>query len=429
MRDLVFLAIVVGFSLYALKQPWVGVMLWTWISTMNPHQEFTYSAAGWPVAAVAAAATLLGMLFNRERHNPLASPAALALLAFTVWVCITLPFSLYFDRSYPLWERSMKIFLMIFVTIALIDTKKKLDIFIWICALSIAYFGIKGGVFTLRTGGNYRIWGPGGFIGGNNEIAVALIMVIPLMRYLQMQLPPARRWVRHGMTLAMLLCAVSAIGTYSRGGFLAIAAMALFLWLKSRRHKLLGGVLLVLASFVILASMPQHWWDRMDSIQDYQEDDSALGRINAWRMAWNLALNRVVGGGFSIYNYEVFSRFAPEPERVHAAHSIYFQVLGEHGFIGLFIFLAVGVFTWLEARRLIGLGDGDARQQWAADLGRMVQVSMVGFAVGGAFLSLAYWDLPYNLMAMVVCATYVLRRQVAPAVPQGLAYGTAAGRA
>jgi hypothetical protein len=34
----------------------------------------------------------------------------------------------------------------------------------------------------------------------------------------------------------------------------------------------------------------------------------------------------------------------------------------------------------------------------------MVQVSLVGYAVGGAFLSLAYFDLPYNMMVMVVLA-------------------------
>jgi len=422
MRDLLILLIVGGLALYALKKPWVGVMLWTWIGLMNPHQEFAYAAASWQVALFAALATLLGLLFTKERRNPLDSAAAKALLAFTVWITITLPFSLYFEPSYPLWERSMKIFLMIFVTIALIDNKRKLDWFVWVCVFSIAFYGVKGGLWGLQTGGNFRLTGPGGFIGGNNEIGLAILMVIPLVYYVYQQ--ASNKLARWGLLAAMLLCAVAALSTHSRGALLGIAAMTVFLWLKAKKNKLQIGLLIVIGVGFLLPFMPQHWWDRMSTIQNYEEDDSALGRINAWTMAWNLAWDRVFGGGFQIYYYDVFARYSPEPERVHAAHSIYFQVMGEHGFIGLFLFMAIGVFTWLEARKLIKIGDSQPQHKWVADLARMVQVSMIGYAVGGAFLSLAYWDMPYNLTVMVVCATYVVRKRVEqPALPAATAPG------
>jgi probable O-glycosylation ligase (exosortase A-associated) len=412
MRDLVIMLVIVGLALVALKRPWVGAMLWTWIGLMNPHVEFGYASASRPYALVAAAATLLGLIFTTERRNPLDSLGAKALLAFTVWVTITLPFSIYFELSYPLWERSMKIFLMIFVTIALIDDKRKLDWFIGICTFSIAFYGIKGGIFAIQTGGSYRIWGPGGFIGGNNEIGLAILMVVPLLYYAYLQ--ANRKWLRWGLMASMPLCMLATLTTHSRGALLGLAAMTAFLWLKTKKNKLQMGLLIVLAVAVILPFMPQHWWDRMDTIQTYEEDDSALGRINAWIMAWNLAWDRVVGGGFQIYYYDVFVKYSPDPGRVHAAHSIYFQVLGEHGFIGLFIFLSIGVFTWLEARKLIAIGDSQPQHKWAADLARMVQVSMIGFSVGGAFLSLAYWDMPYNLTVMLICATYVVRKRVQP---------------
>ncbi len=413
MRDLLLLSIVCGGSLYALRHPWVGMLIWTWISVMNPHQEWGYATASMPLALIAAIATLVGLLFTKERRNPLDRPASQALLALVVWICITLPFSIYFDLSLSLFERSMKIFLMVFVTIALIDSRKKLDLFIWVCAISIGIYGIKGGIFTVTTGGNYRVWGPGGFIGGNNEIAVAIIMVIPLFRYLQLQ--QSNVWMRRALLVVMVLCAVTAIGTYSRGALLAIFAMAAFLWLKSR-GKLLGGVLIVLVGVVVLTSMPEHWWDRMRTIQDYQEDDSALGRLNAWHMAWNLAWDRLFGGGFMIYKYEVFLQYAPEPDRVHAAHSIYFQIMGEHGFVGLALFLLVGAFTWYDASRLISMSKRRPEIAWAGDLGRMIHVSMIGFGVGGAFLSLAYFDLPYNIMVMAVSAVWLVRHLAASQV-------------
>jgi len=150
----------------------------------------------------------------------------------------------------------------------------------------------------------------------------------------------------------------------------------------------------------------------MDTIQTFEQDASALGRINAWWMAWNLALDKPFGGGFIIYFPEVFARYSPDPERVHAAHSIFFQVLGEHGFIGLFLFVLVGLLTWLTSNQLIKAAKVDPALRWGADLGAMVQVSMIGYAAGGAFLSLAYFDLPYNLMVMAVLALHIVRKQV-----------------
>ena len=134
------------------------------------------------------------------------------------------------------------------------------------------------------------VWGPEGtFIGGNNEIALALIMTIPLMHYLQTISNDTR--VRHGLTIAMILCALAALGSYSRGALLAIAAMGFFLWFKSQ-HKLRIGLLLLLAVPPAVAYMPDKWAERMDTINKYEEDGSVQGRFNAWWMAYNLAKDR-----------------------------------------------------------------------------------------------------------------------------------------
>ena len=89
----------------------------------------------------------------------------------------------------------------------------------------------------------------------------------------------------------------------------------------------------------------------MMSITEYEQDGSAMGRINAWWMAWNLAKANFTGGGFDIYEPAVFQAYAPNPTDVHAAHSIYFQVLGEHGFIGLILFVAIWIAVWRSAER------------------------------------------------------------------------------
>jgi putative inorganic carbon (hco3(-)) transporter len=412
MRDLLILAILAAGLLWALKQPWIGAMMWTCISLMSPHAEFGHATGGMPVAAAVAGCTLIGLVATKQRQNPLIGGPMWATLIFTIWICITLPFSFYFDASLALWDRSMKIYLMLFVTVALITDLHKLKIFIWVNVISIGYYGVKGGLFTIATGGNYRIWGPGGFIGGNNELALALIMVIPLMRYLQTQ--SENRWVRLGLMGAMALSAAAALGTYSRGAFLGIAAMGAYFWWNSQR-KALWAVLILIVGVGALSMMPEHWWDRMATIKTYDEDASARGRFDAWWMAFNVAKAHFFGGGFMIYEPAVAQMYSPDPNKARAAHSIYFQVLGEHGFVGLFIWLMAGVTTWWTTIQLIRVGRKSKQHAWANELGRMAQVSMIGYAVTGAFLSLSYFDLPYNVAAIAVLALYFVRKEVAEA--------------
>lgn len=192
--------------------------------------------------------------------------------------------------------------------------------------------------------------------------------------------------------------------------------MSAFLWLKSK-EKMKLGLLMALATPVLLALMPSKWFDRMDTINEYQEDASAMGRVNAWKMATNLASDRVTGGGFEIYDAGVFARYAPNPQDIHAAHSIYFQVLGEHGFPGLALYLALGITTWRSASAIVRHSLPYADLKWAADLARMIQVSLLGFAVGGAFLSLAYFDVPYYLMAAVVATRVIIEHELKERAP------------
>lgn len=406
------MAIILGGSAVALRKPWIGIILWTWVSLMNPHQQWGYASASMPVAMIVGVSTLTGLLFTKERQNPFISPAIWMLAAFVIWITFTLPFSLYFENSLPLWNRSIKIYLMLFVTLALIDSIKKLDIYIWTLVASIGFYGLKGGAFTLLTGGDNRVWGPGGFIGGNNEIALAVIMTIPLMRYLQLQM--TNKWHRHIMTITMILSSIMALGTHSRGALLALGAMVFLVWVRGRQ-KLMVGAMSIGIALLALPFMPEHWWLRMATIQNYEQDTSAMGRINAWWMAWNLAKDRLLGGGFDIYNRSVFGMYAPDPSAVHAAHSIYFQILGEQGFIGLILFLSLGIMTWRTAGSLMALGKQNPSLSWTHDLGAMAQASVVGYAVGGAFLSLAYFDLPYNVMIIVILAKYFATRvQITP---------------
>jgi putative inorganic carbon (hco3(-)) transporter len=400
MRDLLLLAIIAPGCLVALRHPFVGAMLWAWLSLMSPHRlafGFMFSA---PVAQAVAVCTLVGLLASAERRSPWVGAPAKWLAVFVVWMCVTTALAINPVPSFGQLQKILKIDLMIFVTIALVRTRREIMVFAWVIALSLAFYGVKGGLFTLASGGANRVYGPSGtYIAENNALAVALIMTIPLMRFLQTTLQ--KKWQRVAMTIAMLLCAVSSLGSQSRGALLAISAMLAVLWWRGK-NKLMTIALIAFAGVSVLSFMPETWWSRMQSIESYQQDTSAMGRIGAWTMAVNLAKDRLIGGGFAIWRADLFARYSPDSSLVVSAHSVYFHVIGEHGFFGLFLYLGMWMAVYVSGGWLRKHAAKQVETQWASSLGAMVQVSVVGFAVGGAFLSLAYYDLPYNFLALVV---------------------------
>ena len=400
MRDIIIIAIVIAGCVAALRRPWIGIMLWTWLSIMNPHR-YTYGMAlHAPLAAMAAACVMVGLLATRDRESPFKGSPTVLFVLFMCWITLSWLLGLDFSGDYDQWKKVMKIDVMLLVALMLLHSKQHIFSLIWVSAGSLALLGIKGGIFTIKTGAAHRVWGPpGSFIEDNNEFALALVMTIPLLRFLQLQIQ--HRIGRHALTAAMLLCAVSALGSHSRGALLGIGAMAMTLWWRGK-DKLRIGIFFIIFAVPLVAFMPAEWTARMSTIETYKEDGSAMGRINSWWTAWNIAKRYFSGVGFNQVTPELFARFAPDPSSVLAAHSIYFQVLGNHGFIGLFLFLGIWISTWRMASWLRTQKDLSPKTQWTADLGAMCQVSLVGYAVGGAFLSLAYFDLPYIVMAMTV---------------------------
>lgn len=400
MRDILVIAIVIAGCLAALRRPWVGIMLWTWLSIMNPHR-YTYGVAySAPLAAVTAACVMMGLLAAKDRESPFKASPVNWFVLFGVWMTLSWLTGLDPGNDYVQWKRVMKIDAMLLVALVLLHTKQHIFALIWVSAGSLALLGIKGGIFTIQTGAAHRVWGPpGSFIQDNNEFALALVMAIPLLRFLQLQI--RHRGGRHALTATMLLCTVSALGSQSRGALLGISAMALTLWWRGK-DKLRIGIFFICFAVPLVAFMPAEWSARMSTIETYKEDGSAMGRINSWWTAWNIAKYYFSGVGYNQVTPELFARFAPDPSIVLAAHSIYFQVLGNHGFIGLFLFLGIWISTWRMASWLRTQKNLTPKTQWTADLGAMCQVSLIGYAVGGAFLSLAYFDLPYIVMAMTV---------------------------
>jgi len=416
MRDLVFAGVFALLIPVCLVRPWVGVLAWSWIAFMNPHRLTWGFATTLPVAMIVAVATLVGMLITRDRKSIPGTPEMAILALMVVDYTATTLFAMVPDAAWAKWNQVMKIILMTFVTTMLIYGRERVRALLLTITLSIAFFGAKGGFFTLRSGGVHAVRGPdSSFIEDNNSLGLAFVMVLPVLFALARE--EKRKWLRLGLFAVAILTGLSAIFTYSRGALLGMATVVLFMLLQTKRR--------FLAVFVFAASVgflywftPQELYDRAETIQTYEQDRSAMQRMQAWSVAWNVAMQRpLTGGGFWIeylpddvwlsYANRAFDEFG---NVARAAHSIYLQVLGDHGFIGLALFLALIVFTLRSLQRLKTLakqtGPG---HDWLGAYANGMQIGLLGYLVSGAFLSLGYFDLFYAYVAL----TAILIREAA----------------
>ena len=414
MRDIVLATFLFGSIPFILGRPTIGVFLWVWVSVMSPHRLTFGFAQDLRFGYFIAIATLVGLFMTKEPKHLAKTPVTIVLALLVLLMNVSTAYAIDISLSLEMWQQVIKSMVMVFVALYILHSKQHINVLIWIVAGSVAFYGVKGGLFTLRNTGENIVWGPqGSFIEDNNALALATVMTIPLLYYLFMH--GTKYWLRWGLLPAMVLCGFSVLGSHSRGAFIAIAVMLLFLWWNGH-SKFLTGLVLALLIPVAIGFMPEKWIDRMYTIENYEQDGSAMGRINAWEMAFNVAKDRPVGGGFEMASRSVFARYAPDPKIgpkvVRAAHSIYFQVLGEHGFLGLALFLLLWILVWRDAAWIIKHTRSQKEFQWASDLARMIQVSLVGYFVGGAFLSLAYYDVPYNLLVAILLTRRLLEKAI-----------------
>ena len=411
MRDLLIALVLLGSVPAILARPYVGFVMWFVVSFMNPHQMAYGFITTMPVAMLVGGATLLGFLASRERKRMPVDTTTGMIIALIVWITVTTLFSLRPDLAWSDWNRAVKLLGMSLLMVPLLNNRQRLHGIVWAIVISVDFYGVRGGLFTIVTGGGGRVLGPAEtMLADNNQLATALIMILPLIRYLQTQ--TENRFVRIGLLVAMGLTIVAVFGSYSRGALIGLGVM--FLWmLRSSRHKTTIALAAVFGVVALAQIMPESWYDRMNTISTYQADDSATGRFDAWKFAFRIALQRpLTGGGFHIYSDSArFMELVPDAPHARAFHSIYFEALGEHGFVGLAIFLAIIGAGLLKTASLRRLTRDDPERTWVYELASMTQVSIVGYVVAGAFLELTFLDLFYAIVLLPTLAAIVIDQE------------------
>lgn len=418
MRDIVVTIIVLGLVPMVLRSPFIGVLAWAWMSYMSPHKLAWGFASHMPYAQLIALTLIISLVISREDKTLPMNGIVVLWLFFVAWMAFTTIFAVYPDAAFYDLTTVLKIQLTTFITMMVIKSRYRLEALLWVIFASVGFYGVKGGIFAILTGGSHRIYGPPAtYLQENNALAVASLMILPIGIYLMNTLE--KKWQRVAMIGVIGAIMLSILASWSRGAFLAIICVAIYLVFKSRRKLIFAMVLLPLIPLIFLF-MPEGWHARMGTISEYKNDASAMSRLRSWGLAYDVANDHFTGGGFSLWGEKVYNKYQPETELYYVAHSIYFHVLGEHGWVGLILFVLVFYLTWRRAGKIRRRTLDSPENKWMGDLAAMIQVSLVAYGSGGAFLSLSYLDLAWHFVAVVMILDYLLLQTERPLQPAPL---------
>jgi probable O-glycosylation ligase (exosortase A-associated) len=388
-------------------RPFYGIVVWTIVAFTSP-QWYTWGAAHLlPWALIIAVPTIAGFLVKCQDFSRLASKESCLLLLLWVWFTFTTLVSVnspvfmhHADQTWDEFSQVSKIFLMVFVTLGIVDSFARLRTLVVTIASCFGLFVLKSVPFLIRTSGTERVYGPArSMIADNNDFGLALNMTLPIFLFLAHT--ETRPKLKRLWGTLFVLTIPTIFFTYSRGALLSLLVLGTLMLLRLRQRWILIPVA-VLGISVATIFTPQSWKSRMNPTEDNMLDKSARGRINAWTFAVHLTADYpITGGGFETFTRTLFLIYAPDPTDIHGPHSVYFGILGEHGYPGLLLFLGLIGVAFYTTYQVVKWGryyDDDVVVSYAL----MFRFSLIGFLVAGLFLGRAYFDYTYTILACIV---------------------------
>ena len=429
MRDLMILMMMMIIIPMCLRNAFAAYLLWGWSGLIAVH-TFAYSyMMAFPFVVTFAVISLVLILLRRD---PDIRPNEFGVVNVTlIWfglhavLCASMAYS-GLPRNWEITLDLLKTLLYALLMPMLVTSRLRIHAIVLMLALSAGYHGVLEGLKFIASGGGHISQG-NPKLGDRNHFAVLVTMCLPFMLYLLWY--SRSRLLQLGAVAGLLVNVLATIATHSRGGLLSLITVAAYFVLISKR-KLLGLATMVVVGAVGLVMAPESWTNRMESIQTANTDDSFMGRVIAWKRASAIALEHpIFGGGIrAVQSGQVMEKYrfeqgllgwveTPPATRALAAHSIYFEVMSDMGFLGLFIFLVLMASPFVIARRVRKVCDRiGPSADWSKDLAYCICAGMVGFLSGGASISAAYFEFTYILIALAAVNLRVISQ--AQATPQ-----------
>ncbi|HVC54908.1 MAG TPA: putative O-glycosylation ligase, exosortase A system-associated [Stellaceae bacterium] len=402
LRQTFFLLTYFGLLPTVVLSPFAGVLIYKWLEFLPPSDAYYVTLLPDDLSLAVAAFTFLMWLVREKKTLPRAPLVLGLLIAFFLWTNFTSLFALVPDAAAFKWERTVKVIGFSILAAQMMSTRPRLEAFVWVQVICVAFSAIPGALKTISWGGGGLtvIGATGSFIEDRVAFAVFLPMVVPMTLFLARQaiLLPRTRWLILALRGIAISCILALVGTFARTAL--FSGGTAFLLLVAKTKNKIWMVLVAVAAIVLLFELaPASWFERMDTTVNYQHDESALDRLEAWKWSWNMALRHpLVGGGFRV---EVLNK-VPGGDGYIESHNIVFEVLVEHGFIGLALFGALIAAAYRSCGTVRRLAIDQPDLAWAQDLAGMVQVSLLVFVAGGMFISIATSPFLYDLVSITI---------------------------
>ena len=416
MRELILIAIVGGIALVSLFRPVVGLLGYVWFATLRPD-VLAWSYGHYPYSMVLAGATAIGSLRYFSQFFVLfTNPFTQALLAFQIPLLISVATALDIELCYYNLDVFERMMLMSLLIVVLIRTEKHLKWLLMIMGFSLGVLGVKFGLYGVVNGGVRFAAGYGGMLSDNNDLALALVIAVPLCWYFRDEFKS--KWIRMGL-LGVIFCTIAAVVmTYSRGAAVALVIVMLLIAMRSKRK--VG----VLVAFMILAAptiylVGKTYRDRLATVADPEHEASSYSRIALAQAAFNMWQDYpLFGVGFGGGNCSKIVAKYTDAKEDSVLHNTYLQMLVDSGIFAFLIYVSIlfGTILWLgySARRIKHIDPRLARYPLA------IQASLIGFAIGSTFLSRVNFDVCYMLICAAATWREVARAQTFETVPAAL---------
>jgi putative inorganic carbon (HCO3(-)) transporter len=431
----VFVILIPGF-IWALFSRFAALLLYLWYAFFRPQDWIYWDIASLRLSLVIGLLLLISCLLTGVVPN-LTHPLSLGALAFLGAILVAQTQAINQTIGWQWIDFFGRLLLVSLLAVSLMRTPRQWIRVLSVVAGSLGFYGAKAGFVSMVGGGVQYSDGLAGAFIDNNGYALAIVMVIPLLIVLAQNaelafddLVPAWtvRWIRIGLFASVPLCAYCVVSTFSRGGFLAMAAaLVAFLLFHPHRVRILVALTVLAVVAYITVPLPAGYVERVQSITDTRghrpEDDPGEGRLYFWSMAMRMASDHPFGVGIKNFesNYDSYDTLRGAYGQHRAVHSSHFEVLAEVGYdgtviwIGLFVYAFVLLFRIRRRGGTPGLDPRVARLFQTASVGLIV--SQVGFLVGGAFVADALNDLSWVTFALIASLDIISAQLTKAAAP------------
>ncbi|MFN0120051.1 MAG: putative O-glycosylation ligase, exosortase A system-associated [Blastocatellia bacterium] len=406
MRAAVLLFIMVVLTPLSFLMPFAGLLTFTWMSYVRPHEWAYDQSAKYSLAIVVV--TILGFLvFELPRRIP---PVAINLLLILLWVQLTLSTLMARSTNFamPKYQEYSKILFMALLTTAMVTTEKRVWLILLVLLGSIGLVVAKSFVGIVIRGGNTKIYGVGGALGDNNDIALLLAMTIPILFYFSGA--QEKWWLKWGFYALTLMSVIVTLFTYSRGGLLGMLVGIGMIILKSR-YKTLTFVLVVLLAVPTWLVLPRSLKDRFLSIQGAEEKDkSAQQRLKVWGISLEIIRDHPLMGVGIRNILLVTQRYSIPGGDVLVSHNAYLQMATDAGIPALLLFLALIGVSWLRLRKTRGILKIHAPDSPLIKYCHGMEASLPAYMTSAIFASRQDLELFYLVVALASSMILIARQ-------------------